>query len=369
MGRGPPVDRIRRGVAWACRRVGHHHTMTLLRPRNPCRLWVCRCRHDLIDAVILAGDPLSPPRTLRRLGRCGNPAVVAAMVPNPARPRRALRAAAAADTATRAAAASVHCLAPQTFRRLAADPDPAVRAAVAANLATPPDLLERLSRDPHEHVRMSVATSPAAPAAAFEVFAAHPDPGLRMLAAANIAAPTAVLARLAEDPDASVAAAAQAHPLAGADDEGMGDDRDTGEYRDLDAGGLSSGRLIARGTTPSSRCVETLYRASNGADFLFRIEPEPSGSGWRVVVPDLPDYGHRRADSVSTHLYEMHTTTPYICWSAPMPDPRAAAEVAALWAEATIVYIRTGRFAVPEDRPEVAIAPDTLLAEFLQRHT
>ena len=339
--------------------------MTLLCSRVKCRQWGCRCRLGLADAVASAGDPRSPAKTLQRLGRCGHPAVVAALVRNPARPRRVLRSVVAADTATRTAAASVHCLTPQTFRRLAADPDPEVRAAVAANLAALPSLLEQLSRDPHEDVRMGVATNPAAPAAAFEVFAAHPDPDVRMLAAANIAAPAAVLARLTEDTDSAVAAAASAHPLAGTNDDSPGSDQEAGERRDLDAGTFSNGRHIVEGTR-----VETLYRASNCTYFLFQIEPEPAsrGNGWRVVVPDPPDYGHRRTDSSSTHLYEMRTATPYICWSEPIPDPRAAAEVAAMWAEATIVYIRTGRFAAPEDRPEVAILPDTPLAEFLQHH-
>ena len=110
--------------------------------------------------------------------------------------------------------------------------------------------------------------------------------------------------------------------------------------------------------------VDSAYRASDGTDFLFRFMQRPSG--WHVHLRRVPDYRGRSTMPRMSHLYRLAGMPPWVCWSEHIADLRAACEVAALWAEATVAYISTGRFD-GSDRPEVAVDADSAVAAALSR--
>ena len=93
------------------------------------------------------------------------------------------------------------------------------------------------------------------------------------------------------------------------------------------------------------------YRASNGEDFVFDFEFEPT-RGWRVYIASQPGYGPRSRGGHETHRYGIGSR-PYICWDSTIRSAEDARQVAAMWAEATLRYISSGVFTVPDDRPEV----------------
>ena len=316
----------------------------------------CRCRRDRAQALNAAANSRTAAAELGRLSRCADPDMGAVLAANPSLPRRTLRRVARGGDAARVAAAAAHSLKPGTFKRLAADHEATVRAAVAANSAAPDRILETLSGDSDPFVRVAAVTNPAAPAAVFEQLAEHPDPAVRLFAATNVAAPAEVLHRLTDDDDLDVAAAASEHPFAAIGAAAPDTDPEPGPA------GTFTGGCDAQ----QNNSVETFYRASDGTDFMFRIKPHRRG--WRAVVPHPPDYRGRSTYEGATHLYEMHTAEPYVCWSETIHTPRQAIEVAAIWAESTVHYISTGRFAPPRHRPEVEIPEGTPLARFLSRH-
>ena len=317
----------------------------------------CRCRCDRAQALNAAANSRTAAAELGRLSRCADPDMGAVLAANPSLPRRTLRRVARrGNAAARVAAAAAHSLNPGTFKRLAADHEATVRAAVAANSAAPDRILETLSDDSDPFVRVAAVTNPAAPAAVLEQRAEHPNPAVRLLAATNVAAPPEVLDGLADDDDPDVAAAASEHPFAAIGAAAPDADPEPGPAGTF-AGGCDA---------QQDNSVETFYRASDGTDFMFRIKPH--GRGWRAVVPHPPNYRGRNIYEGATHLYEMHTAEPYVCWSETIHTPRQAIEVAAIWAESTIGYISTGRFAPPQHRPEVEILEGTPLARFLSRH-
>lgn len=84
------------------------------------------------------------------------------------------------------------------------------------------------------------------------------------------------------------------------------------------------------------------YRTRDGsAHYSFRFEEHGDGT-WRVHILSQPSYGSRSDSPHSTHRLtdsEGH----YICWDSSIASVREAKQVAALWAEKTQEYIRTGR--------------------------
>ena len=84
------------------------------------------------------------------------------------------------------------------------------------------------------------------------------------------------------------------------------------------------------------------YRTSDGvADYCFSFEGEADGS-FRAYIVDQPSYGAR-----DTGLHATHRLTNagryYVCWDRPLQSVEDARRVAALWADATQEYIRSGR--------------------------
>ena len=117
---------------------------------------------------------------------------------------------------------------------------------------------------------------------------------------------------------------------------------------------------------PVRESVDTVYRASSGDDFCFRLVSRRD-SGWHVHVLEWPSYNNRSTDAFRTHLYQRVPTEPWVCWSERIGDLRGAVEVAAVFAETTVCYIATGRFEAPPERPDVHISPASPIAQTLQR--
>lgn len=88
---------------------------------------------------------------------------------------------------------------------------------------------------------------------------------------------------------------------------------------------------------PSLSPSRTLtYRSRDGRAY-FRFRFTPLAAGLRIHILEFPN---RRIGS----CHVLHDSGgPYICWSAPIRSMAAAKAVAAMWAEATLVYQRTGR--------------------------
>lgn len=84
------------------------------------------------------------------------------------------------------------------------------------------------------------------------------------------------------------------------------------------------------------------YRSSDGAaDYRFSFEEQPDGT-WRAYIESQPSYRGKATDAHSTHRL-MDGDRNYICWTAPLHSLDEAKQVAALWADATQKYIRTGQ--------------------------
>ena len=83
------------------------------------------------------------------------------------------------------------------------------------------------------------------------------------------------------------------------------------------------------------------YRTSDGrADYRFIFEEQPDAT-WRAYIEDQPSYRDRAADSHSTHRLS-DGGRKYVCWTTPLRSLEEAKQVAALWADKTQEYIRTG---------------------------
>lgn len=76
------------------------------------------------------------------------------------------------------------------------------------------------------------------------------------------------------------------------------------------------------------------YRSRDGSAF-FRFRFTPLGGDIRIHILEYPGNG-------SCHVLHDHRGA-YICWSSAIHSMAAAKAVAAMWAEATLVYQRTGR--------------------------
>jgi hypothetical protein len=83
------------------------------------------------------------------------------------------------------------------------------------------------------------------------------------------------------------------------------------------------------------------YRTSDGtADYCFSFE-EQLNRTWRAYIEEQPSYQSRETDSSSTHRLT-DGRRKYICWTKPLNSLEEAKQVAALWADKTQNYIRTG---------------------------
>src|SRR5262249_11411635 len=101
-----------------------------------------------------------------------------------------------------------------------------------------------------------------------------------------------------------------------------------------------SARPIRASAQPST----PYYRTQNGmADYKFSFEKQLDGN-WRVYILAQPSYGAWPTDAQATHRLVDKRGRFYICWTDPLRTEFDAQRVAALWADATQVYIKTGRF-------------------------
>lgn len=84
------------------------------------------------------------------------------------------------------------------------------------------------------------------------------------------------------------------------------------------------------------------YRTKDGrADYGFSIEQLPD-STWRAYIESQPSYGERDRGGHPTHRLSDGTRM-YVCWTQPLKTEEDARTIAALWADATQEYIRTGK--------------------------
>ena len=96
-------------------------------------------------------------------------------------------------------------------------------------------------------------------------------------------------------------------------------------------------RAAAQPSTP-------YYRTQDGmAEYQFSFERQLDGN-WRAYILDQPSYGARPTDAHATHRLVDRTGRSYICWTDALHTEFDAQRVAALWSDATQVYIQTGAF-------------------------
>jgi len=88
--------------------------------------------------------------------------------------------------------------------------------------------------------------------------------------------------------------------------------------------------------SPESTSRTLTYRSRDGRAF-FRFRFTRLGDDIRIHILEFPN-----PQAGSCHvLHDSHG--PYICWSGAVSSMPAAKAVAAMWAEATLVYQRLGR--------------------------
>lgn len=103
--------------------------------------------------------------------------------------------------------------------------------------------------------------------------------------------------------------------------------------------------------TPNPLLRGIKYRTfPGGVDYTFDfglVESE-----WRAYIRTHPDYGSRATSAHATHrLRDAHGQ--YVCWDSRISTLSTCQAVAALWADCTEEYIRTGTFSPPVGRPSV----------------
>ncbi len=83
------------------------------------------------------------------------------------------------------------------------------------------------------------------------------------------------------------------------------------------------------------------YRTSDGeTDYCFSFEEQSDGT-WLPFIKHQPSYRGRATDAHSTHRLSKWGRK-YVCWTRSLRSLDEAKQVAALWADATQRYIRTG---------------------------
>jgi hypothetical protein len=86
----------------------------------------------------------------------------------------------------------------------------------------------------------------------------------------------------------------------------------------------------------------TYYRTKDGrADYGFSFERQRDGN-WRAYIVSQPNYGYRNTSATATHRLTDGGGRRYVCWAGPLRSEADARKVAALWADLTQEYIRTG---------------------------
>ncbi len=94
------------------------------------------------------------------------------------------------------------------------------------------------------------------------------------------------------------------------------------------------------GEPPVSRML--YYRTRDGrADYGFSIERQPDGS-YRPYITAQPGYGTRSSGPHETHRLTGPGGRKFVCWDRLLHSEAAARKVAAMWADATQRYIRSG---------------------------
>ena len=89
------------------------------------------------------------------------------------------------------------------------------------------------------------------------------------------------------------------------------------------------------------RRFRSYYRTSDGsADYRFTFEEQPDRT-WRAYIEEQPSYLGRSTDAHSTHRLS-DGSRKYVCWTSPLRSLEEAKQVAALWADKTQQYIRSG---------------------------
>jgi hypothetical protein len=89
------------------------------------------------------------------------------------------------------------------------------------------------------------------------------------------------------------------------------------------------------------RIHSALYRASDGScDYEFSFEEQTDGT-WRPYIMNQPSYNGRETDQHSTHRLS-DGSRKYICWDRLLETLEEAKKVAAIWADKTQEYIRSG---------------------------
>lgn len=93
-------------------------------------------------------------------------------------------------------------------------------------------------------------------------------------------------------------------------------------------------------TSSGPKAAVIYYRTKDGrADYGFAIENH--GFGYRIYITQQPAYGRRAIDAHSTHRHNDGRF--YVCWSGAIATEDQARRIAAVWADRTQEYIRTGR--------------------------
>ena len=98
-------------------------------------------------------------------------------------------------------------------------------------------------------------------------------------------------------------------------------------------------RLLQGGERPMN--YRQFYRTSDGrADYHFSFE-QLNDATWRAYILSQPSYNGRSDDAHATHRLS-DGSRKYVCWNSSLTTLEAAKQVAALWADKTQEYIRTG---------------------------
>lgn len=90
------------------------------------------------------------------------------------------------------------------------------------------------------------------------------------------------------------------------------------------------------------RIHSAFYRTTDGSfDFKFNFEEQIDGT-WRPYILNQPSYNGRETDQHSTHRLSDGSRN-YICWDRQLETLDEAKKVAAIWADKTLEYIRSGK--------------------------
>ena len=112
---------------------------------------------------------------------------------------------------------------------------------------------------------------------------------------------------------------------------------------------LSSAKRWGVVHTPGSAVDNVVYRSREGSVFVFDFRFYPN-FGWEAQIVRQPSYRGRHISLGSTHRARSHSGRHIAEWAEHAWTLDHAREQAATWAEATILYIRTGAFNTLVDR-------------------